>query len=88
MEGLLQGSRLVTLEGWGHVAIVRSACIDRYVVSYLVDGVLPPVGAMCQPDGEPFAAARNIGSASGGPASDPGHASLSAALRQAFARVG
>ena len=67
---------------------MRSACIDRYVVSYLVDGVLPPAGATCRPDNEPFAAARNIGSASGGPATDRGHASLSAALRQAFARVG
>jgi pimeloyl-ACP methyl ester carboxylesterase len=53
---LLQGSRLLTSAGWGHVTIGRSPCIDRYVVRYLVDAVLPPVGATCQPIVQPFAA--------------------------------
>jgi pimeloyl-ACP methyl ester carboxylesterase len=52
---LLPGSRLLTLRGWGHVASGQSTCIDSAVEAYLLEGTLPPVGAVCRPDLEPFA---------------------------------
>jgi hypothetical protein len=63
VTSLLQGSRLLTLDGWGHVAVGRSTCIDGHIISYLVDGVLPPVGATCQPDVQPFAAEPGVAGA-------------------------
>jgi hypothetical protein len=71
---LLRGSRLLTLDGWGHVAIGRSACIDGYVVNYLLDGVLPPVGATCHPEVQPFAP--GPGPVGAGPASPARHTSF------------
>jgi pimeloyl-ACP methyl ester carboxylesterase len=57
MTELLPGSRLVTVEGWGHtVRETRSACAERILARYIVDLTLPPRGAICQPGIVPFAA--------------------------------
>jgi pimeloyl-ACP methyl ester carboxylesterase len=54
---ILPGSRLLTVNGWGHTAAGRSACADRHAAAYLLTGVLPPAGTVCAPDEVPFAAA-------------------------------
>jgi pimeloyl-ACP methyl ester carboxylesterase len=46
---LLDGSRLLVLDGWGHGALAGSACIDDAYAAYLVDGELPRSGTVCQP---------------------------------------
>lgn len=44
----LDSGRLLTYEGEGHTAYMRgSACVDRAVDRYLIDGVLPGEGATC-----------------------------------------
>ena len=54
-EQRLGNAVLLTLNGYGHPSYqVRSACIDRARVRYLVDLVTPPRGAVCQPDEVPF----------------------------------
>jgi pimeloyl-ACP methyl ester carboxylesterase len=50
----LPGSRLLTLDGWGHVALGKSTCIAAYVDHYLVNLALPPPGTTCPPDQRPF----------------------------------
>jgi pimeloyl-ACP methyl ester carboxylesterase len=52
---LLPNSRLLTLDGWGHTALFRSACIDSYTNDYLLTSRVPPVGTVCTPDVTPFA---------------------------------
>ncbi len=55
MARLLPGSRLVTVEGWGHTARdTRSPCAQAILERYLVDGVLPPRGTTCAPGVVPF----------------------------------
>lgn len=45
----LDTGRLLTYEGEGHTAYLRdSECIDAAVDAYLLDGVLPGVGAACR----------------------------------------
>ena len=56
MLDLLPGSRLVTVEGWGHTARdTRSVCADTILERYLVAGTLPARGATSQPGLVPFA---------------------------------
>ena len=56
MTELLAGSRLVTVEGWGHTARdTRSACADTILEQYLLDQKLPPPDTQCQPGIVPFA---------------------------------
>ena len=50
----LPNNRLLTLNGWGHVALDRSTCIQQRVAAYLITVRLPPVGATCPPDRRPF----------------------------------
>jgi len=50
----LPRSRLLTLDGWGHVAFGKSGCIADNIDRYLVAGALPPPGTTCQPDQRPF----------------------------------
>jgi pimeloyl-ACP methyl ester carboxylesterase len=52
---LLPNSRLLTLDGWGHTALFRSACIDAHTNDYLLTTRVPPVGTVCAPDVTPFA---------------------------------
>lgn len=76
---LLPDSKLLTYEGWGHVALGRTACVDRAIVDYLL-GEPTPDRASCPVTGSPFA----------GPALPPapgsasaGHTRFPAALRTA-----
>jgi len=50
----LPRSRLLTLDGWGHVAFGKSACIAEHIDRYLVAGTLPSPGTTCRPDQRPF----------------------------------
>jgi pimeloyl-ACP methyl ester carboxylesterase len=50
----LPSSRLLTLNGWGHVALGRSSCVTAHIARYLISRTLPPVGAVCPPDQRPF----------------------------------
>jgi pimeloyl-ACP methyl ester carboxylesterase len=52
---LLPRSRLLTLDGWGHVSLDRSSCITAHVSRYLLTTRVPPPGTVCQPDVVPFA---------------------------------
>jgi pimeloyl-ACP methyl ester carboxylesterase len=52
----LANARLLTLNGYGHTTGgIPSACLDEYETGYLIEGTLPPEGAVCQPDAAPFA---------------------------------
>lgn len=44
----LPGSVLVTWEGIGHTATGYSPCVDEIVTRFMVDGVLPPQGTVCE----------------------------------------
>ena len=55
VAGQLPRARLLTLAGWGHTSLGKSTCVDGYVARYLIDQLLPPVGAVCAPDQRPFA---------------------------------
>lgn len=54
VAGLLPNSRLISLNGWGHVSIFLSQCMDQAVADYLLDGSLPPEGTVCDQDLTPF----------------------------------
>ena len=54
---LLKNSRLLSYAGWGHTAYDRSECVTQYVIDYLMDGSLPPIGTVCPPNQNPFLAA-------------------------------
>lgn len=44
----LQGSRLVTLEGWDHTTLASgSECVNDVLADYLVDGVVPEEDVTC-----------------------------------------
>lgn len=53
---LFPGSRLLTLDGWGHTSIGKSACVDTAIAGYLVAGDAPQDGTVCAPDAVPFTA--------------------------------
>lgn len=46
---LLDGSRLLVLDAWGHGALGTGPCIGNAYAAYLVDGTLPAAGTVCQP---------------------------------------
>jgi hypothetical protein len=45
--------RMLTLDGWGHTILGKSACADAAVAVYLVD-LEATDGATCEPDRRPF----------------------------------
>jgi len=56
VAGLLPNSRLLSYAGWGHTVYWGvSSCVDAAVNAYLIDGVLPAQGTVCQPEIDPFA---------------------------------
>jgi pimeloyl-ACP methyl ester carboxylesterase len=58
MARALARARLLTVDGYGHTALINlSSCANRYMSEYFVDGTLPPEGTVCRQDQEPFAAA-------------------------------
>jgi hypothetical protein len=51
----LARARLLTVSGDGHSALLNtSSCANRYIADYLLAGALPPSGAVCTQDTEPF----------------------------------
>lgn len=55
--GLLPGSRLLTVNGWGHTVLLQSplnTCTSGYLQRYLLAGTLPAAGAQCGPSVVPF----------------------------------
>jgi pimeloyl-ACP methyl ester carboxylesterase len=55
MAGDLAHARLLTVDGYGHTALLNhSTCADDYETGYLVDGTLPAEGTTCQQDHQPF----------------------------------
>jgi pimeloyl-ACP methyl ester carboxylesterase len=55
MARQLRRARLLTLDGYGHTALLNpSACIQRYEVRYFISGTLPPRGTHCRQDQQPF----------------------------------
>jgi pimeloyl-ACP methyl ester carboxylesterase len=54
LNGLLAGSRLLTLNGWGHGALGESVCTKKSMQRYLVRRVLPIQGKVCKPDKQLF----------------------------------
>jgi hypothetical protein len=51
---LLPNSRLLSVNGWGHVSLFLSQCADQYVSDYLLNISLPPAGTVCNQDLVPF----------------------------------
>jgi pimeloyl-ACP methyl ester carboxylesterase len=55
MAGYLARARLLTVDGYGHTALLNpSTCAYDYVSRYVVDGTLPPPGTVCPQDQPPF----------------------------------
>ena len=52
---LLPNSRQLIVEGWGHTTLFLSAAADEAVSAYLLDGTLPPEGAVFEQDVDPMA---------------------------------
>jgi len=51
----LANARLLTVQGYGHTAILNpSACANAAIAAYLIDGALPPKGKVCRQDASPF----------------------------------
>jgi hypothetical protein len=51
---LLKNSRLLSYAGWGHTAVGVDDCVTAHVVSYLLDGTLPPADTVCPAGPNPF----------------------------------
>lgn len=51
---LAPGSRLVTVDGWGHTMFGLSRCGDRVVTNYIVNQVLPSDDVRCTQESNPF----------------------------------
>ncbi|MEV7000751.1 alpha/beta hydrolase [Streptomyces sp. NPDC093982] len=67
MTSQLADARLLTLQGYGHTALLNpSTCVNEHAVRYFTTGALPPVGATCRQDTPPFAAELTGGIAAGG----------------------
>ncbi|MCW5834929.1 MAG: alpha/beta hydrolase, partial [Labilithrix sp.] len=47
VEALANGSHLLTYEGGGHVAVLRSDCVRGIVAEYFLDPSRPPASATC-----------------------------------------
>jgi pimeloyl-ACP methyl ester carboxylesterase len=55
VAGLLPGSALLTVHGWGHTSLFLSQCADAAVSRYLLAVVTPAAGTVCEQDAVPFA---------------------------------
>lgn len=54
LAGLLDGSRMLTVHGWGHLAVTSSTCADGVIGDYVLNGVLPAAGTVCAANVAPF----------------------------------
>jgi pimeloyl-ACP methyl ester carboxylesterase len=59
LRRLAPGSRLVTVEGWGHTMYGTSRCGDRIVDAYLLRVEVPERDQTCQQDANPFSGRRS-----------------------------
>ncbi|MCL3863297.1 alpha/beta hydrolase [Actinotalea sp. K2] len=50
----LPGSRMVTVEGWGHTSIGLSVCADAVTTEYLLTREVPDENVVCAQDAAPF----------------------------------
>ncbi|MFE2813643.1 alpha/beta hydrolase [Streptomyces nigra] len=67
MTSQLGDARLLTLQGYGHTALLNpSTCVNDHAVRYFTTGALPPVGATCRQDEPPFGVRPTGGIAAGG----------------------
>lgn len=56
MSRLLDRARLLTVNGYGHTALLNpSRCVGEFETRYFVTGDLPPPGTVCSQDLVPFA---------------------------------
>ncbi|WP_427895920.1 alpha/beta hydrolase [Kribbella sp. GL6] len=51
---LYPDARMVTVEGWGHTTIGKSACADKLTTQYLTELKAPADGTTCNQDRKPF----------------------------------
>ncbi len=51
---LYPDARMVTVEGWGHTTLGKSACADAHITAYLTQLKAPADGSTCQQDRGPF----------------------------------
>jgi pimeloyl-ACP methyl ester carboxylesterase len=55
MADKLASARLLTVDGYGHSALLNpSTCASQHVSDYLIDGTLPPEGTVCPQTHQPF----------------------------------
>ncbi|MFR9752101.1 alpha/beta fold hydrolase [Nocardia sp. 004] len=55
MTRQLRNARLLTVDGYGHTVLLNpSSCASAIEANYIINGVLPPPGTICQPDTQPF----------------------------------
>jgi hypothetical protein len=54
VHDLLPNSSLLTLHAWGHTSLFLSQCATFNVTLYLLTGVTPPPGTVCEQDVVPF----------------------------------
>ncbi|MDE1178991.1 alpha/beta hydrolase [Paraburkholderia sp.] len=55
MAALLHDARLLTVDGFGHTALLNaSRCAADAESAYFIDGTLPPAGTVCKQDRAPF----------------------------------
>jgi hypothetical protein len=55
MARQLARARLLTLDGYGHTALLNpSSCVNSYETSYFIELALPPEGTTCAQDEAPF----------------------------------
>ncbi|UBF25085.1 alpha/beta fold hydrolase [Kovacikia minuta CCNUW1] len=51
----LARARLLTIDGFGHTVFLNpSQCANQYITNYFIKGQLPPEGARCKQDYQPF----------------------------------
>jgi pimeloyl-ACP methyl ester carboxylesterase len=54
VHNLLPNSSLLTLHAWGHTSLFLSNCATLCEMRYLLTGVTPPAGTVCEQDVVPF----------------------------------
>jgi hypothetical protein len=54
VHDLLPNSSLLTVHAWGHTSLLLSQCATAATVSYLITGIAPPSGTVCEQDIVPF----------------------------------
>lgn len=57
VHDLLPNSSLLTLHAWGHTSLFLSTCATVHTTRYLLTGVVPPIGTVCEQDIVPFSTA-------------------------------